>query len=485
MNDRQKKRLSHDYSTSAPSYLSARTLLYALYILGVVFLGLLATRINPLYLIGVIVAGTVALTTLKYPFFGLLIYLTIYFLRPGERFLEAIGALRIEFLFGAFLLAILLLYDGIRGRGIKIPKDEISVALLYFICVLLMSTFFSEWKTLSWNIVFQFLKTIMLYYYILILVNTERRFRWTLWLIVGFTAFIGCEATFAYYQGDYDFVQGIMRIQGQTYGDNYNSLSMYMASTIPLLIYLIILYRHLIIKLACMAAVGICMWTMIITGSRSGLLGLIGATMVYIWHTRHRVAYMVLMVIGATAVWMMLPSQYQTRYGSITSSEIDESSQGRLDAWVDGLVMFAEKPILGVGPGVFTVARGNRFGVWLASHSLYIEMLATIGILGTAAWGLFLLRLIRKAKRLNLVRGSPSVMRLDLEPFVRACYAVLAGLLIAGVFGHILMRDTWYFVAALVIVKEGIVKQDQAAASDTEVPPEKLSGMPKGSSPTP
>ena len=60
MNDRQKNISPRNYSTRAPTYLSARTLLYGLYILGIIFLSLVATRINPLYLIALILAGTVA-----------------------------------------------------------------------------------------------------------------------------------------------------------------------------------------------------------------------------------------------------------------------------------------------------------------------------------------------------------------------------------------------------------------------------------------
>jgi O-antigen ligase len=119
--------------------------------------------------------------------------------------------------------------------------------------------------------------------------------------------------------------------------------------------------------------------------------------------------------------------------------------------------MFIEKPLLGVGPGIFAAAYLDRHGVWLNSHSLYIEMLATTGLIGTAVWVWLLIRLIGVLSRLKQRRGSPGSQNNEVRTFATACYAILAGLFIAGVFGHILLRDTWYIMAALIVARNNLL----------------------------
>jgi len=120
--------------------------------------------------------------------------------------------------------------------------------------------------------------------------------------------------------------------------------------------------------------------------------------------------------------------------------------------------MFIDHPITGVGPQAFAAAYLDREGVWLYSHSLYVELLATMGVLGTAAWVWFLWQILASLRRMSRAPTEDSDHEKDAMVFARANYAVIVGLLIAGVFGHILFRDTWYVVAELVVARENVAK---------------------------
>jgi probable O-glycosylation ligase (exosortase A-associated) len=438
-------------------FISKKTLLYLGYIVGLVIISIAAMFVDPLFIIGGAGAIIILALVVKYPFFGFFLYLTIYIMRPGER-LPALGAIRLELLIGVFLLAVIALSDALKGSSIRFPKDRVTKILLLFIGVMILGFVFSEWKSGSFDIVFKFIKIYILYYFIVVMADRDKRFQYVFWFVVLFTSGVGIEAAFQYFSGNYRINQGIMRIGGSTsYGEHANSLAMYMATTIPMLLYIFVRYKIFIIKILAICLILSCLVTLVITGSRSGILCMIGIALTYAWFSRQRVAYFIAVIFIAVASWFVLPEQYKERYGSIVGENLDGSSQGRIDAWKAGLGMFIEKPLLGVGPGIFAAAYLDRHGVWLNSHSLYIEMLATTGLIGTAVWVWLLIRLIGVLSRLKQRRGSPGSQNNEVRTFATACYAILAGLFIAGVFGHILLRDTWYIMAALIVARNNLL----------------------------
>jgi len=437
-------------------------LFYVLYLIPIVVIGLLVGWTDSVYyiLIAAVVIPVCAVLIFRYPYSGFFIYMFVYYVRPGERF-PALEPLRIELTFGVFLLVVMAISDALHRRGgITFPKDKITIALLAFIVVLAVSTVFSEWVTASYDLVVDFIKTFILYLFIVIMSDTEKRFRLTFWLVVLFTAWIGIEALYDYHTGGYRISMGIMRAGGATsLGEHPNSLALYMASVIPMLIYLFTRYRNQIVRLCILILIGLCLDSLLVTGSRSGVLAIIGTALTYAWFSRRRWAYLGGIIILAVVIWAVLPQQYRVRYSSMTNEEVDASSQGRLNAWKAGIEMFIEKPIWGVGPEVFAAAYFNRQGVWLQSHSLYVEMLATVGLLGTAAWVFFIIQFFYMLKYLKHAGGQSPGEEQDINVFVRANYAILVGLFVAGIFGHILFRDTWYILAALVVARYNITTQ--------------------------
>lgn len=433
---------------------SANTLMYLGYIGLIVIASAAALVVDPLYVIGALLGLLGLFLIFRYPFFGFILYLFLYFLRPGERFI-ALAPLRVELTFGIVLLLAIVIHDALRGTRIRFPRDKISISILVFIASFWLGVIFSVWKEQSAEAMVAFLKTFVFYYFVVVMADNEKRFNITFWVIVLLTCFAGSEAAYNYFTGGYTFNQGIMRSGGATsFGEHSNSLAMYMTTTIPMLIYLVVKYRKPVARFLCFVLMGVCFVTLIVTGSRSGILSLLGTAFTYAWFSRHRLAYFGLIVFLSVATFFAMPEQYKERYGSIASENVDASSQGRLDAWAAGMRMFVDYPITGVGPQAFAAAYLQREGIWLYSHSLYVELLATMGVVGTAAWCWFLYQVLAALKRMNKRRKDDPAYQRDTVVFVRATYAIIFGLLVAGVFGHILFRDTWYILAGLVVAKE-------------------------------
>ncbi|PWB76158.1 hypothetical protein C3F09_01000 [candidate division GN15 bacterium] len=443
---------------------TGKTVFYVGLATAIIGLSAATLKVDPAILIGSIIGLLGLLLVFKYPFFGFFLYALLYFLRPGERY-PALAPLRLELVFGLLLLAAIAVSDALRGSRLRFPTDRLSISFFVFIGALGVCTLFSEWKSQSAEVVFTFVKLFIFYYYLTVLVNTEKRFLYAYWFIVVLTTVIGIEAAYNYFSGHFRINQGVMRTGGATsYGEHANSLAMYMATTIPMLIYLMARYRKALVRAICMGLIGICFVTLLITASRSGVLCILAIAFCYAWFSRHRAAYIAALVLLSVATWVVLPEQYKQRYGSITSGQIDESSQGRIDAWKAGLGMFTDRPFVGVGPGVFAAAYLDRHGLWLYSHSLYIEALAETGVIGTTAFFTFLVIMILDLRKLSRIRGVPEARSEELKVFARAGYAIIAGLLVAGVFGHILQRDTWYLMAGLVVAKYNLAAAESAEA---------------------
>lgn len=445
---------------SHTDYVTGKGLIYTALVLISLASGVALFFVPPeLVLLGVIgIIG--AILVLKYQTVGLIFYLMIYFLRPGERY-PSLAPLRVELVIGAMLLFSILFSNAFKGRGLIIPKDDISKKLAIFFGALLLSTLFSEWVSQSVEFVDEFFKTMILYYFLVALIDDDKKFKIIFLTMVTLLCFVSLEATIGYFQGDFRVNQGIYRIGGTTsFGEHANSMAMYAASTIPLLIYTMLIFKNRLIKVGALAFIILSLVTLVLTGSRSGILCMAASGFTFAWFSKKRLQLMIAIIVIGVSGWFMLPDMYKQRYSSMTNEEVDASTQGRFNAWKSGINMLIEKPLLGVGPGVFAAAYYSRDGVWLSSHSLYIEMLSTTGLIGTAAWLLFLLSMFIALRRFDKYEPKNSELLTKLPAFSLAMKAIFVGLLTAGIAGHILFRDTWYILAGFLAATYALIKKD-------------------------
>jgi O-antigen ligase len=120
---------------------------------------------------------------------------------------------------------------------------------------------------------------------------------------------------------------------------------------------------------------------------------------------------------------------------------------GRTELWRTALAAFAERPLLGTGPGTYTFVRtdmspDSRLGVSMHAHNLALEVLSQEGLLGALALAVALVVGARACLR-ALWRSLPAID----EPVLLAAVAALAGWL-----AHSLVDVTaWLPVIALSV----------------------------------
>jgi O-antigen ligase len=173
------------------------------------------------------------------------------------------------------------------------------------------------------------------------------------------------------------------------------------------------------------------------TLSRGGLLGLFSATYLLlrsygVSRTKIGVALMVAAVPVVAASGLT-----ERASGAVGGDEIDESAQGRLDAWKAGGRMVMRRPVLGVGFGRFpdnfdAYSSNPVFWGRHETHNSYIKAVSETGLLGFVPFMALIVLAVVDARRLEREgrpspRGLGRALRLGMLPN-------LAGFLVSAFF---------------------------------------------------
>ena len=428
--------------------------------------GVVALYVPPLIIFAVILLVANVIMIIKYPIWGLLSYLMIFLLRPGELY-PALAPMRVELLTGIFVLIVIIIRQKVVEGKVTIPRDKISLGLAAFLAVMYLSVFTSYDKILTMETCKDFVKTLIFVYLIISIIDTRKKFIafiFVYFLMIGYVAF---DAFYAYMSGSFVHTMGVDRMQGSTSaGGDPNTLANTLATTIPIVFASVLYFRHWFMKTV-LSVLGLAMTAMIaITASRGGMvafLAILGGGFLY---TKKKAVLIGLMIVLLPLGWVMLPEQYKMRYETLTEIEdLDETSSGRWEIWGDGIKMIVGHPVIGVGAGAFMSALGSgEFGRtrWMQAHNLYIQLMATTGIIGFFVWiwG-FAWQFVKKLRKL-VEETQDSQKYRWIMLFGKGFIVALLSLFISSMFGHSLYRYTWYMMAALMLAMEAIYRNEQA-----------------------
>jgi O-antigen ligase len=249
---------------------------------------------------------------------------------------------------------------------------------------------------------------------------------------------------------------GIVRLVGveKTLGDP-NSFGASIVYALPFVQYLWVAWPRTWQRWALVAYVLLSVGCLLLTGSRSSLVGLALCGFLNLLMTRRKVLWLAGLSVLALGGWFALPESLQTRFETIIDPTVGPanaqvSGQGRIDGFFIGLKLWGEYPIAGCGPGAWRPASGAP----LESHNLYGQVLGELGTIGALAFALLVVTLIRHLRRLTRLthpeRGYCPDRRL--YALGRAMTVSTILLLFEGMFGHNLFRYNWSWYCAFTAV---------------------------------
>ena len=432
----------------------------------------------------IIVFGIIFLfLSIRYPMIGIFIYMIIFFVRPQELFPHvAIFSYPYEKIVAIIVIANLVLDYAINGKKIKL--FAMDKAMLGILLVTFVSIGTSIWISWAWTNFERFYKTLLVYFFMSRLLDTDRKFDWIIWLYIISSGFIAASSTINYYQGHYQTTMGIQRAVGLgegAYGDP-NSMATTLVLAMPFVFYVAKAYKNRLLKLLLMGVLATLIWTVIITGSRGGMLGAAFAVMVIAWHSRQKVIATVAAAMVILLALAVMPEQYSQRLTTIlnyddTSDESGaaESAQGRIKGIKVGFEILMKRPLAGVGIGCFSIYNHQYHGSSLNPHNLLGQLMGDLGFLGLAAFA-FMTYMMAKHVKYIKARYEEKNWPKDVNYHVAQSVKVsLYSLYFLGLFGHNAYRFNWYIFACFLAIAANLVdKRLQAVNIQTDTEPRVL-----------
>jgi O-antigen ligase len=186
--------------------------------------------------------------------------------------------------------------------------------------------------------------------------------------------------------------------------------------------------------------------------SRGAFVGLAAGAIYSIWHTRHRIRGLAVLIVVVVPACFLLPNSPLRRFTHPEASE-QMSENAHLEAWRAGFRMIAAHPLTGVGVGRFKeempAYAAPGLDVDSIGHNMFIEAAAEMGIPAALLFlsiFVFDLRALAKLRRkLQTDSHAPQFVK----QMAQALSASLVALFVAGMFISAEYQKTTWFALAL------------------------------------
>jgi hypothetical protein len=406
-------------------------------------------------------------------------YMFLFIDRPFEVW-PRLGDLHVERVYMLFTMAVWVIYPGKRW----IPNLQHS-AYAAFAGAVLVCWGMSPWADKGQSSVEDWLKIGVFYALLVTTIHDEEGLKQ---VIVGFLVVMGLYLLHSFREflgGRHTFRMGISRMIGvdSTLGDP-NSFGASIVFALPLVVAVwragVGGFRGRVLLTGYVGLSSLCI---LLTGSRSSLLGLLVWFLIVIWGTKYRAKAIAGFTLAAPLAFVALPESLQNRFETIINPEVgpknaQESGEGRVNGFLIGLDLWSANPLTGIGPGAWRPATGQP----IESHNLIGQLLGETGTLGGVAFiaiiACFYVNLWAVRRNRRLVPEQRDDLVFGLSQSIAVAVFLL---LFMGIFGHNLFRFTWLWYGGFLIIARYCIAQRVAewnpeteAADEQPTEPEAL-----------
>lgn len=303
------------------------------------------------------------------PYFYLLAYLTVLYVRPHEFVPGLVGMPILPML----LLVAFLFWLSRQRKRLEAPQFWLMPAIMVLMA---LSVVFSGWLMGGINAVSDFAPVVMLFYMVATSTDSLMRMR-QIFLVLA-----TCITVIAYHGIDQS-IKGIgwtgaqlsqgTRITYLGFLNDPNDLAMALVMVLPMTLHLA---RHFgwVLRLVSRLAAAAIAYAIYLTNSRGSVLAIAAMLLIYgILHYGAVKSFIVLPIL-ASPLLVLGPS----RMSNMSADEA--SAEGRVEAWYAGVQMLIQRPLFGVGKGMFADLHG------LTAHNSFVLAFAELGLIGYFFW---------------------------------------------------------------------------------------------------
>lgn len=396
---------------------------------------------------------------------GLNIYLLFvisWFLHLPAR-LPFLGVVRFDLLLVSVLGA-LALSRFAAGRYLKTPIDKwLTILIAYSV----LTIPFVEWpgSVVKFGLP-DFIKAVVFYYFTVAFITSEQDLKKLLLVFLGCQLFrilepLYLHVTEGYWGSSASELGGrefLNRLAGSPYDVvNPNGLGWVILTALPLLYFMRGLsWKH---RIAFVSLSPLCLYALVLTGSRSSVIGLGAVLLVFMLRSRRRVALIFFSSVAIAIGFSYLSPDMQDRYLSIVGQgeKNANTASDRLIGLEEYVRVALRRPVFGYGLGTSAEANvnfaksGPYAGRALPAHNLYVEVMQEVGVAGLLLYLLFLRAILTCYSECR-----QSFKRQDAAPFLQKVFSLMQIWLILNIVisfaSYGLSTPDWYLLAGLFVV---------------------------------
>lgn len=319
-----------------------------------------------------------------------------------------------------------LLFTGIAILGYLMLKDKPKVSFgaigamvfLFFFWTTVSTVMTAGLPEVAWEMWIRFFKVILLFVFVILVLDKKLHFDFFLWCVVFSIGFYGgLEALKYVASGGGHKIEGFY---GHVLGDR-NELALAFVMTLPVCSYLIGEYgkTSVVVRFGLIGLMGLLVTAIVGTQSRGGFVALLGLAGYFFLKSDRKIVLALLAVVLVGALSNFVSDEWMNRMDTIGEADSDASFMGRVVAWKLSFILAMSNPFFGGGfktleyypmwlqlsqdffayPFFYTgdalpdTTRGH------AAHSVYFQVLGEHGFGGLMVYVTLLLISFRTAYR--------------------------------------------------------------------------------------
>ena len=412
-------------------------------------------------------------------------FTAVLFFRPQDHF-AALSPVHLAELTAIAGLVAMAARRMASGQPIARINPEV-IGVLVLGAVILFTTPFSFWPGGSLALFSDvYVKIILVFALMVSTITTPKRLSQMTWLIIVICGYLSVR-------GIYDYMRGVNLIEGNRlrgavggFMENPNDLAtnliVFMAPALLILFQDNRLFRRLL-------AAGIVLvmaMAIVLTKSRAGFLGIGAMGLVAVYYAmRQRPSVVFALILAALVATPLMPESVWDRMASITNPDQEQngSREQRIQLYRQGLQVFAENPLTGIGAGQFVNYDGDMMQArWRVTHNVWLQVAAELGIFGFCTFAFLVWRAFtacfaaRRAIR-GPTKRSPGVTTTltpqeqnVIDRNAKGMLAGLAGWAVCALFASVAFNWTFYYVFALAVAGREIARDRRAAIEPAAAP---------------
>lgn len=328
---------------------------------------------------------------------GYLLFIISWFLHLPAR-IPLLGVLRADLV----LVAVLSVIAFAKKPNGGIPSTKTDRLIKILILYSILTVPFVEWPgSVFRNGIPELVKAIVFYYFTIAFVQNERDLKKMVYVFLACQLFRILEPLFLHItEGYWGSVTSMAnweyldRLSGAPNDVvNPNGLAFVVCTVLPFLYFMSGL--SWINWLLFASLVPACLYVLVLTGSRSGILGLVVIYLGILVKSKRRLLWGLSGVLVVIIGFPLLSPDMQDRYLSIIGkgAKNEGSVEYRTEGMIESFDVAIRRPIFGYGLGTSREANANFAGHDQPAHNLYLEVAEELGFVGLVIF-LFFMRSI-------------------------------------------------------------------------------------------